>query len=129
MTVPNAVRHRGDRLGATAAADLKLKEYHVGVIDSTGKIALAGANPGRVVAGILIGAPESGGDATLQIANVSQAVIGAAVANRNTLLTSNASGRLIPATTGQYAQFMSLSTGTADGQVITVVIAPFGLMP
>lgn len=129
MPVPGAVRHRGDRISAAAADDQRLKEFHAGVLNSGGDIATAGANPGAVLQGILIGNPNTGADATLQHSNVSQAVIGAAVAAVNTRLVPNASGRLIPGTTGQASYFMSLSTGTTDGQMITVKLGYNGQVP
>ncbi len=123
MTVPNAVTHRGDRIAATANEDQRLLEFHAGILTADGKIGVAGAAPAaNVLQGILRGAPSAGGDATLQVANTSQAVAGAAIPARNTRLVPNAAGRLVPAAAGQISYYRALSTATADGQLVTVHI-------
>lgn len=85
-----------------AAADLSASQYHAVVINTSGAAALAGANAANVD-GILHNAPVSGDQArviTLRGVTV-KAKLGVGGATLGALLTTDATGRLVIATTGQ----------------------------
>jgi len=76
--------------------------------------------------GILQDDPATGEAGTIKTRDVSKVVAGAAFTNR-ALLTSDANGRLVTATTGQNVIARALEAATASGQVVAAEIRLGGL--
>lgn len=101
-----------------AAADFTSSEGRAVVI-SSGNAALAGANA-RIL-GILVDNPKQGKTATIQVAGQVRAVAGAAFAD-GVLLTTDASGRLVTATTGQNIVAQASEAASGAGAIVAVEV-------
>jgi hypothetical protein len=105
----------GDRL---AAADMTGKQFLAVKITSGGKFAVAG--DGEAGLGILQDDPLANKAGNIMIHGISKAVIGAAVAEGDSL-QSNASGKLITKTTGVEIA-VALEAGSAASVIISVLL-------
>ncbi len=112
-------------VGESAAADLSSSQFHTVKLTSSG-VNLAG--DGEQGVGVLQNKPESGQAAEVITHGSTKAVIGAAV-TVGASLASNASGRLIPATTGEARLALAQEAGSADGEIVTVLMMPHGDAP
>ncbi len=104
--------------GLKAGADLSTKQFFAVKVDTDGDVVLAGA--GEVAVGILQDKPAADGRAaTVADGGVSKCVFGATVAP-GALVMSDANGKLITATTGNYVIGICREGGDADeiGSVI-----------
>ncbi len=104
-----------------ADGDLSAGQHHIlAVPDSAAQVGLAGA--GAVAVGVLQNKPNAAGvAASIHQTGVSKMVVGAAVSIGD-LVTSNASGRGITATTGDYVVGVALTAGANDGETISVLL-------
>lgn len=130
-----AYEQYGPFITAPAGSDLSSSQYKAVKIDADGNAVLAGA--GEFAVGILVDDPKLGQTATIQVANVSKAVAGAAF-QAGALLTPNATGQLVEATaatadtttgviTGNKVLALALQDAGAAGQIVPVVIIHAGL--
>ncbi|MGG1598480.1 hypothetical protein [Paenibacillus naphthalenovorans] len=142
-----AYEQYGPFITAPAGADLSGSQYKAVKLDADGKAVLAGA--GEFAVGILVDDPKLGQTATIQVANVSKAVAGAAF-QAGDLLTPNATGQLVEANaatadtgtgevtdttadtgtgaiTGDKVLAIALQDAGAAGQIVPVVIIHAGL--
>lgn len=101
----------------TAGADLSNSQYKAVKIDANGNVVLAGAGENAI--GILQNAPEQGKVASVMVLGESKAVYGDTVtAGAN--LEVDASGRLVPATSGAVVA-VARESGNAD-EIHTVLL-------
>lgn len=117
-----------------ASGDLSDYQYHAVYLNSSGKLALANATSKAV--GILQNQPDADGVAgSVMLLGISKAVVDA---NTNNVtygdwLKPNASGHLTKMTntsaTDKYAVAIALEPSTADGDVISVFVLPYGIRP
>jgi putative effector of murein hydrolase len=81
---------------------------------------------GQAIVGILQNNPQLAEAAQVMVHGVSKAVIGAAITSIGTILTTNASGQLINAASGNFGVAKSLQAGASSGQVIAVLLYGYG---
>lgn len=105
-----------------AAADLSASQYQVCIINTSGQAALAGANSG-LVDGILHNLPKAGEMARLILKQgvVVKAKLGTGGATLGAHLTTDATGKLVVATTGQNIVAKAHRIAGAAGDVIDVL--------
>lgn len=118
----------GDSISLTANSDLSTHQYKAVVqVAGARKCDLAGAAAGHV-AGILQNKPAAGEEATVWTDGVSKAIAGAAI-TVPAYLTTDASGRVVTATTGQQ-YFAEAEVGcTAANQIIPIRLTRLGTAP
>jgi hypothetical protein len=111
-------------VGGVAGADLSAKQYYA-VKHSSSGLVLAGS--GEQIAGILQDKPVLGDPAEVAKGGcgVSKAVVGAAVL-KGAELMSNASGKLVTATSTNRIVAYAMEAGGADGDIITVDLVNAG---
>ena len=110
---------------AKAAANIDSGAFLAAKLTEDG-VAVSGA--GEAAIGLLIPeteSPNAGEDVTVQIKDIGLAKTGAAV-NAGDLLASDASGKLIKATSGKFILAAALETATAADQIISVQICKAG---
>lgn len=110
---------------AKAAADIASGAFLAAKLTDSG-VAVSGA--GEAAIGLLIPeteSPKAGEDVTVQVKDIGLAKTGAAV-NAGDLLASDASGKLIKATSGKFILAAALETATAADQIISVQICKAG---
>lgn len=111
-----------------AASDLSAGQHHFVEVDSSGQIALVNGS-GDTVDGVLQNDPDAQGQAGTVINDgISKVVAGAAVA-QGALVMSNASGRAITATSGNFVAGRALEAATADAEVISVLLGGNQILP
>jgi hypothetical protein len=104
-----------------AAADLSAKQFYAGKLDSTGKVALSGAND-KAALGIIGNKPAAGETAELVIGGTTRAIVSEAVAVGDRL-TPTAAGKLEVVDLADEAYIArALEPATADGDIIEVLI-------
>lgn len=103
-----------------ANADLSASQFCMGVVNSSGKFAIAGA--GAKIDGVLQNKPAASGRAsTVAIDGVTKVRAGAAVTAGDDL-TPDSTGRAVTAATGDIVGGRALEAATAANQVITMLI-------
>ena len=110
---------------AKAAADIASGAFLAAKLTDSG-VAVSGA--GEAAIGLFspeTESPKAGEDATVQVKDIGLAKTGAAV-NAGDLLASDASGKLIKATSGKFILAAALETATAADQIISVQICKAG---
>lgn len=108
------------RLGQfLAGSDLRTHANKFVVLTS-GKLAVCGAGAGMI--GVLFNAPEQDQPGHVQNAGIAQIVAGAAV-SAGALVQSDASGRAITATTGNFIGGRALESAAAAGEIIEVLLS------
>lgn len=125
--MPGAYGQDGDRLAYPSDADLSADgagQYRVVQRTATG-FSLCTANDPDAI-GILQDDPATGEAGTIKTDGVSKGQAGAAFTNR-ALLTTDATGRLVTATTGQNVVARALEAATAADQLVAVDIRLGGL--
>lgn len=105
-----------------AAADLRTSQYQACVVNTSGQAALAGANS-ALVDGILHNLPNITEMARLVIAMgvTVKARLGVGGATLGSLLTTDATGKLVIATTGQNVCAKAHFEAGAAGDIISVL--------
>jgi hypothetical protein len=106
----------GDAPHLVAAADLSAKQYFGATINSSGKIALAGAAAACI--GIIQNAPVSGKAVTLRRMGISKAVAGGTIAVGDRLTTDSA-GKLIKGFGADPCVALALQAGVS-GDIVSV---------
>ena len=81
---------------------------------------------GQAIMGILQNNPQLAESAQVMVHGVSKAVVGASITSIGTILTTNASGQLINAASGNFGVAKSLQAGVSSGQIIPVLLYGFG---
>lgn len=107
-----------------AAADFSAKQYYAVSVDSNGKAAVADADD--YVVGIMQNNPAAGVAGSVAYAGVSKAKLGGTVA-AGARVTSNASGLIVTAATGDSALGIAL-TGGVSGDIVAVLIGVTGAL-
>lgn len=104
-----------------AAADLSTKRYHGMRISAEMTVNTAGAAANDII-GVLQDEPNAAGKAAaVRVLGTSEVMAGAAFA-ASALLTTNAAGRWVTATTGQAYAAIASHAATADGDVVEAVL-------
>ena len=104
--------------GMVAGADLSSAQHRFVVVNSSGKVVLAGA--GVVVDGVVQNNPEADQAATVWgVGSASKVEAGGAIA-AGALVTSNATGQALTAASGNYIAGRALLAATGGGQLISV---------
>jgi hypothetical protein len=104
-----------------AAVDLSADQYQIGVLNSSGQIALAGANA-LSPAGVIHNLPAAGEQARIVIVRgvIIKARLGGTVP-LGSKLTTDATGRLVVATTGQNVCAIASDTAGVVGDIVPVL--------
>lgn len=113
---------------APAAADFSdgTFQYRAAVLNSSGQIAIAGA--AAFPDGILKNEPKAGEPARIEFyTGIHKARSGAAIL-RGALLTTNASGRFVTATTGQTATHKAFSAASSADVIFMVKPGHYGVV-
>lgn len=116
----------GGLMTVVASADLSTKQYLAIKLDSNGQAAVAGA--GDACIGILYDKPNAQGvvGAVHPLnGRKAKAVSGAAITKGN-LLMSNASGKLVLATTGLYAVGVAVDSASGADEIFQFVAVSLG---
>lgn len=103
-----------------AGADLSSLQFHAVKVAADGDVEACGA--GEHACGILQNKPVANEACEIEFDGISKAVAGAAVANAGTKLMSNASSRLIAATSTNHVVAVNLTPAGADGDVFSVKV-------
>lgn len=110
--------------GMVAGADLTGSQYLFVVVDSNAKVVVAG--DGVAVDGVLQNNPDSDQAATVHgVGSVSKVKAGAIVA-KGALVGSDAAGKAVAATSGEYIAGRALTAAGAADEVISVWITQPG---
>ena len=117
-----------------ASGDLSSYQYHAVYLNSSGKLAVANATSKAV--GILQNKPDAADEAgSVMLLGISKAVVDANSTNitYGDWLKPNASGHLVKMTNtssaDKYAVAIALEPSTADGDIISVFVMPYGIRP
>lgn len=111
--------------GIVAGADLTGSQFLFTVIDSNGKAVVAGA--GVAVDAVLQNKPDTDQAATLWgCGSVSKVKAGAAVSN-GALVTPDAAGKAVAATTGNFIAGRALTAAGAADEIVSVWITQPGV--
>lgn len=110
-----------------AATDLTASRHRFVVLNTTGKVALAGT-AGVKALGVLQSPAAAGEAAEVMIDGVTKVIAGAAIANTGPITTDN-QGRAITAATGNTVNGIALQTAAAAGEVIAVLLGYGGVTP
>lgn len=115
----NAYEVPGQQLPFQANADLSSNQFHAVVMNSSKKVAVAGA--GVAILGVLQNKPAAANRAaTVMVNGVSKGVAGAAIV-AGVELEVNASGRFITLASGK-AVGMALDAAAADAEMLPVLL-------
>lgn len=116
-----ATEQQIDVYNLPANADLSASQYCGVVINSSGKIAVAGA--GARIDGVLQNKPTANDAAVVAYNGVSKGVAGAAFAAGADLMT-NASGQFVTATTGNAIVARATEAATAANNIVGILVQP-----
>lgn len=111
--------------GGVAAADLSAKQFFAVQMTSTGWN-LCG--DGARVDGVLQNKPASGQPVEAESFGLTKAVGGAAI-TQGASVASNAAGKFVTATAGEYIAGIAYTACGADGEFFTVFLRPAGVLP
>lgn len=105
-----------------AAADLRTSQYQAVIVNTSGAVGLAGANS-ALVDGILHNLPNTNEDARVIIAKgvIAKARLGTGGATLGAHLTTDATGKLVIATTGQNVVAKAAVRAGVAGDIIEVL--------
>lgn len=113
------------RLTFSAAADLSNFQYRAVRMTGAQQVNVASLNTAKTAVGILLNKPQAAGRAAdVAIGGVTKAYAGAAVTAAD-LLTHDASGYVITATSGTMVLGRALETAGAIGDAISVILHPY----
>lgn len=116
----------GDDLSYFAAGDLSTKQFRGMVFSAEQTVNVAGANV--PTCGILQDLPDAAGVAArVRHSGTSKGVAGAAFA-ANALLTTDAQGRWVTATSGQNVGAKAIEAATAVGDIVEMMVLPTGIV-
>lgn len=117
--MPSApVEFPGQMIPGEAAADLSAGQYRAVVIDSNGQFARAGA--GVAIAGVQQNKPAAQGRAiSVMKDGVSKAEAGAAI-TAGAKVTTDANGKFVAATTGDFVSGFAWTAAGADGEIFSL---------
>jgi hypothetical protein len=107
-------------ISATSGVDLTAKQYRFVKIQSTGKLALAGA--GEAITGVNQGTPDTDEIGAVAYAGVSFVKLGDDV-DPGALVTPDSVGEAVPATTGDTVAG-ECPGGGSDGDIVPVLLKP-----
>jgi len=108
-----------------AGADLSSSQFLVVKQNSSAQIVLAGASDTTQV-GVLQDKPASGKAGCVAVSGLTKAVAGAAV-TAGVAVTSDASGKVIAATTGKKIIGYAWTAAAGANEIISVLLLPAGL--
>lgn len=114
-----------DLRAVLASADLSASQWCAMKLDANGKLAVAGANQ-RHIAGVLVDDPAAANrSGTVLTRGRVKVKAGAAIslADGGTPLTTDASGRFVTATTGQFVHAIAYEAAGAANVLIEVELA------
>ena len=107
-------------------ADLSAKQYYAMKIKAGGLVEPAGA--GEEIYGILQNKPLANQHAEIVCNGISKGVAGAAI-TEGAKVTPDANGKLVTATTGDFAIGYAEQAATADGDVIAFYLTNLDIQP
>lgn len=110
-------------LSTTASGDLSGDQYCVAMYIGERQVQLATSAVSTGLAGILQTKPQNGEDATLVVLGVSKGRAAGSV-TANVYVTTNGSGRITAAASGNYVIGRALEAAGAAGDLITVLVTP-----
>lgn len=112
-------------LVAQAGADLRQKQWHLMRLSSAGicNQASHAAGAAATLVGVLMNKPNSGQAATIAYLGEAKVVAGGAV-SANVWVTTNGSGRITAAGSGDNAVGFTMEASSQDGDVIRALIWP-----
>jgi len=115
----------------TATADLSAHQYNAVMYYGSGKVGVASGGAVQNYVGILANKPAAADRAaSVAISGRYKARAGAAIASYGIPLASNASGRLVIATSGNIVVGYNVETAAADGNIISVELqSPYRIGP
>lgn len=109
------------QLTFSAAEDLRQRQYHIMRLNAAGTVAVSsGGSTQQLVGGVLQNKPNTGQAAAVTVAGEAKVYCGSAV-TANNMVTANASGRAINASSGDWTVGMALEAGNS-GEVIRVLL-------
>lgn len=120
MATEGPLIHDGGQ--CAAAVDLSSNQFYCVKVTAARAVNLASAG-GEAIYGVLQNKPASGQAADIAIFGITKALAGAAFAAAAYLMT-DATGRLVTATSTNHRVAQALEAATGAGQVITVAIGP-----
>jgi hypothetical protein len=120
MATESPLIHDGSQ--TTAAADLSSSQFYCVKITAARAVNLASSG-GEAIYGVLQNKPTSGQAADVGIFGITKAAAGAAFSAGAYLMT-DATARLITATSTNHRVAQALEAATAAGQLITVAVGP-----
>jgi hypothetical protein len=105
-----------------AGADLSTKKRLLVKLNSSGNLVLCGAGDAGFS---LVNAPVSGEAGTVDLVGITKVQLGTGGCNAMDLLTSDANGKAVVATTGNSICLRALATGAAN-DIVPALIIPAG---
>jgi len=114
----------GQVITLEAGQDLSAKQYYFVSLASDGQVDPTGAGLG--VDGVLQDDPAVAGYGALVMINGVSKVVAGAVITRGADVASDASGKAVASTSGDYIVGTALEAATADGDIIAVLITRAG---
>jgi hypothetical protein len=121
MAFDNAVH----TINAVSGADYSASQYLFVTVASDGEIDPVGT-AGLPALGVLYNAPQAKGIAAeVAIAGVAKVKAGAAF-NAGVLIMSSAAGKAVTATSGNRILGMAVTAAAADGDIVSILLQPFG---
>lgn len=110
-----------------AGSDLSASQYHFVSVAADGQVDATG--DGAMADGVLLNDPAAAGrPATVCVSGFVKVKAGAAI-TRGDYIASDASGKAVAATTtGDVILGTALEAATADGDIISIIFAPRGLV-
>lgn len=111
--------------GAVAGADLSSSQFLFAVANSSGTF-IVNTTAGGPVLGVIQDNPASGEAVNVAFSGVTKVVAGAAVA-AGARVMSSAAGKAVTATSTNNFRGVALEAATADGDIITMLLAPTGV--
>ena len=114
-----------------AAGDLSVHQYNAVMYYSNGQVGVCSGDNVHNYVGILANAPSAAGRAaSVVVAGAFKARAGAAIASYGIPLSSNTSGRVATATSGDIVIGYNIETASADGDIISVQLQrPYRIGP
>lgn len=120
-----ATKENTQSITLLAGADLSAAQFRFVATNSSGAAVLAGA--GAMANGAVQNDPENGQAALVDISGVTKVEAAGAITT-GALVASDATGKAVAATTGDYALGTAMETGAAD-RIISVLFQPSGVVP
>lgn len=106
-------------IAQNAGADLSAKLYYLAKVDTDEDIVLCG--DGELALGVIREAAVADKPVTVQVAGFAKVIAGAAF-NAGVKVASDANGKAVLATTGEFAVGMAMQAAGAANEIVTILI-------